>query len=218
MNPIQVIAYVAYPGSKIPEELRSRAAQSVVLAVKGASTLFRTSEIPSMEGGPGWTLDQESRDKVFPWFGALGVKELIGLDSAAIVPVPGSSSTTPDQVRQGCTFRLAAALGDLSGLAVIPFLFWDRPLKPTKDGGPRGAEELLPRLRLGEMPEGVTHAVLVDDVYTTGGHVRACEAALRMHAGVQVDRAICVAMTVEDPDEAAFGRKEISLERYLDSL
>jgi hypothetical protein len=48
--------------------------------------------------------------------------------------------------------------------------------------------------------------VLVDDVVTSGGHLRACAAFLHNH-GARVERAICAARSDHDPPDDPFGRR-----------
>jgi hypothetical protein len=67
-----------------------------------------------------------------------------------------------------------------------------------------------------ELPAGVTDVVLIDDVYTKGGHVKACEATLRLNLGARVELAICLGRTVEKPMGPVFGKRVMHAERFLD--
>lgn len=82
-------------------------------------------------------------------------------------------------------FRWVAALGKAAG-----------------GGGPRNADILRENMRFEPQP-GITHAILVDDVKTTGGHLRAASRLLRDH-GIAAVGAICFARTVWDRQEKFF--------------
>jgi orotate phosphoribosyltransferase len=75
-------------------------------------------------------------------------------------------------------------------------------MRPTHQGGTRDARKLYDELVLiGDLPKGTV--ILVDDVFTTGGHILAAAARIST-AGGHCCYAICVARTVSRPQESRF--------------
>ena len=57
------------------------------------------------------------------------------------------------------------------------------------------------------------HVLLVDDVTTSGGYLRACAARLKK-AGLEIDSVICGGKTVYDQANAPFDIREEELDEY----
>lgn len=88
-------------------------------------------------------------------------------------------------------------------VAVAAPFFWIEPLgKAAGGGGPRNASFLHEKLCF--LPHvGVSQAILVDDVKTTGGHLVAASRVLKDH-GISTSKAICFARTVWERPEKMF--------------
>jgi len=169
-------------------------------------------------------LSNENLPRAAQWFGELAAdylrkKKISG--PFAVVPVPNSSSVVESTVRPQ-TRKLARAICDEleDDSMVLDCLRWKKNLgSASKEGGPREAEILYGNLAflseaLDELTEGQEFKVLlVDDVTTSGGHLRACAAKLKTKK-VIVDAVICGGKTVYDQERRAFSIREYSLDEY----
>ncbi|MEG3148407.1 phosphoribosyltransferase [Sphingomonas sp. ZT3P38] len=122
-----------------------------------------------------------------------------GYQNAAVIPIPSSSHVNPNAVFTGR--RIAEAIRAKNGAFVsTPVLYFDEPLqKSAGGGGTRNAGAIQAHLRLAncQLPPSV---VLLDDVCTTGGHLKAAARFLAEH-GVEVQDAFVIGRTVwEQPD------------------
>ncbi len=133
----------------------------------------------------------------------------------AVVPIPNSSCTVSSSVRPH-TRKLAKAicetLGDES--EVVDCLRWKKNLgSASAEGGPRDAEVLYGNLVLSAKSDELPTVILVDDVMTSGGHLKASAAKLRK-AGANVVIAVCGGRTTYDQDKGAFDIVEEMLTDY----
>jgi hypothetical protein len=110
--------------------------------------------------------------------------------TVALVPIPHSACT--QGVAASRTRVLADAIVERTRAAmVVDALRWIEPMVPAHRGGPREPSLLYPKLRLPAAWTPLDRAyVLIDDVATSGGHVRACAARLKAR-GANIPLAIC---------------------------
>jgi len=92
--------------------------------------------------------------------------------SATLVPIPNSHVLRPDEPNFP-TLKLAAGIAAASGgrLKTAVALVFKEPQEKARKGGPRGAAHLQDAYRIVGDVEGPI--ILVDDVWTLGGHLRA---------------------------------------------
>jgi hypothetical protein len=150
--------------------------------------------------------NNNNRQEVVGWFAQMVVDYLAAeqIDGQlSLVPVPGSKIDLAF-MGQHRTAQLAEAIARALGknAKVRDVLRWRKPMpSANKQGGTRDPARLLGELHLKGTVKGL-RVVLVDDVMTTGGHLRACNARLRS-AGADVILAVCAGRTdrnqVTDP-------------------
>ncbi|WP_139197956.1 hypothetical protein [Sphingomonas gellani] len=124
-----------------------------------------------------------------------------GITHATIVPVPSSQTIASGGDFTGA--RLAAALqARRPNLIAAPVLHFDQPQPRAHEGvGERRWHMILPHLRGGAGLGG--RILLLDDVMTGGGHLRACRRFLA-GLGHEVDHAFVVGRTVWDRPAGMF--------------
>ena len=133
---------------------------------------------------------------------ALGKLSAANIRSASIVPIPSSS-----HIALGSDFtggRIARKMHELAPAHQSRAeLYFDQPMpKAHAGGGSRRPSEIMPHLRHGNL-EGLGDVVLIDDVMTTGGHMRACARYLRNN-GVNVVGAVVIGRTIWAPVDNMF--------------
>lgn len=136
-----------------------------------------------------------------------------------VVPVPNSDCVASSDTKPR-TRRLAKAVCDAlkDRSTVLDCLRWKKNLSSASaDGGPREVEILYGNLTvlkgLLEDVDDRSSVLLIDDVTTSGGHLRACAAKLESK-GLSVDIAMCGGKTVYDQDNSAFHTYEHPLDEY----
>lgn len=176
-------------------------AYKFIQALKGNSVSgYATLQRPN----GGWLkIEGENTAAAFQIFGEWGAKVLddIGLEEGHLVPVPSSTCLELGGDEKGR--KLAQAITNVRpNFKVLEALHWHKKLPKSAEGGPRDVPTLLANLRImQELPEG--HLILIDDVVTTGGHLRASASGLR-HFGGTVELALCGAQTVNDRPKPIF--------------
>jgi len=167
-------------------------------------------------------LSNDNADDAIKWFAMMSCDYLGEKDQAGpflVIPVPNSKCAKDSTVRPR-TRKLAKAVCDLldDGSVIVDCLRWKENLgSAAEEGGPREAEILFENLVLlrGALDEADEDwpVLLIDDVTTSGGHLRACSAKLKVR-GLNVALAICGAKTVYDQKIRAFHVYEYELEHY----
>ena len=133
-----------------------------------------------------------------------------------LVGIPSSKSTTADL--KPCRTEVIAGLirARLSSSVVSAenLLRFTRALpSASKEKGPRQAMVLYPQLAVIGAGVRATNYVLVDDVCTTGGHLKACAAKITADGG-RVLGAICAGRTTQEEVKRIFGESSEDLAEY----
>jgi hypothetical protein len=124
-----------------------------------------------------------------------------GYQQASVVPIPSSSHVDPSAMFTGR--RLAEAIQARHAAFVsTPILFFDQALQKSAGGGTRNAHAIQAHLRI---VQGVApcNVVLLDDVCTSGGHLKAA-ARFLASKDIAVSDAFVVARTIWDEPESMF--------------
>jgi hypothetical protein len=174
-------------------------------------------------------LSSENLDDAIKWFGEMAVARLRALKAKGpfvVIPVPNSSNLTTSNTKPR-TRKLAKIIVDqlADGQSrVLDCIRWKENLgSASSDGGPREAETLYKNVALSRsaieaffqnVPDREKYCVLlVDDVTTSGGHLKACAAKLK-RVDIVVDLVICGGKTVYDQAKGAFDIREDEIEEY----
>ncbi len=137
----------------------------------------------------------ERPEAAFTIFGewAAGVLAQIG-GTGLLAHVPSASATALEDDPKG--EKLAATIANLaSGYTAFSMLCWAEAMQKSSQGGTRNPGALYENLKVRQEIEP-QNIVLIDDVVTTGNHLRSCADALRSF-GHTVEHAIAAAQTVK---------------------
>jgi hypothetical protein len=196
---LEVVSFCAYCTQGPYQHQDTFHASKFVKAIKG-DPLNGWAEIPVPIGGGRRELRQSNGGEAFEWFAEMA-DDVLPEARVALVPVPSSKAVSEDEARSSAPFRLSRAIGDRRALPVEVRLLLRRPTRSARSGGPRDAPTLYSNLAVLQSPYELP-IVLVDDVCTGGGHLRAAEAAIRSTGG-SVLMAICVGRSeTAEPAEA----------------
>lgn len=205
MNVLSFIGYPSYPGIDRSEWTRSEwNAYKVTMALKGAPFKgYADMDI----NGISHRITAENTRPVLEYFGQrvanLAAETAPG---AAIFVLPSSGCTKfGEDAKAG---RLAAAIHSAgAGVSVAAPFRWTEPMPKTAGGeGTRNANILRTKLRFSALA-GVQRVILVDDVMTTGAHLRAAARTIR-DQGITAVSGICFARTVWVRPEHIFNATE----------
>jgi hypothetical protein len=144
-------------------------------------------------------------DDAIDWFGELAAVEIVKLNLRGpliLVPLPNSSSTVDSGVKSRTAHLAEAIASKLNNAQVWDGLRWIEEEIPTHQEGTREPQLLYENLAIvGSPPKGTI--ILIDDVYTKGGHLQAARARLEEKKAI-CQLAFCAGRTVLEPQEAPF--------------
>lgn len=175
-----------------------------VKAVKG-KPFTGYADIPVL--GRWKRLTPANAEEAIDWFAELAAAEIVkqGFPSPLVlVPLPNSSSTVDNGVVPRTAHLAGAIAAKLQRASVWDALRWIERRPPTHQEGSRNPQKLYENLRVvaRTVPNGTI--VLIDDLYTTGGHVQAAVARLA-EKNAKCDFAVCAGRTVLISAEEPFG-------------
>jgi hypothetical protein len=128
------------------------------------------------------------------WAG-VRIRDDLNLGQVTLVPVPSSSQTRFGQ--DTCPVRMANSVAALIPKAAVVGNFLRHKAAQPKahsEGGTRDADQIEPTLAC-RVTDTSLPVVLIDDVMTTGGHLKACARVLREH-GLTVEHVLLAGRTV----------------------
>jgi len=150
-------------------------ATHLVKAVKG-DPMHPSAYVPVWIDNRRIRITHSNRDKAIDWFAQWAAPRVTALGdhrNKILIPIPSSSSTEGSNP----TFRTALIAEEIArrcGNHVIafPFLRWLRAKLSARNGGTRDPYRLYENAAIaGDIPAG--DCIVIDDVYTTGAHLKA---------------------------------------------
>lgn len=155
-------------------------ALNLVKAIKHKS-FNGTSRIP-MKSGATVTIDstENGRKRALSLLSTSIAKKIVsaGYSDVLVIPIPAS-----DHVAPGASFtggRIANAIQAFNPkLIATPSLYFSQKLPKSSEGGGRDSALIEMKLRGGDDIPAGSEIVLLDDVFTTGAHMRAVTRYLR---------------------------------------
>lgn len=206
-------AYATYPNERIEWRRADYDLNKLVKSlkgehVKGFANLYDADKVLRY-------ISNADRQPALDYFAAWAAKRLRLLDAGrvALVPVPCSRCTS---YRDGSApYDMAITTRQRIGrqVKVVRLLRFEEARTPSHKGGTRDAVVLERALKvLKDRPDmSGSRVVLLDDVMTTGSHIRACAAKLRSF-DIEVDIAIVGARTVQSRHPTPFSIQPIDLD------
>jgi hypothetical protein len=162
-------------------------------------------------------LDQSNAEEAFPLFARLATPHIDWQHAPTLlVPIPNSCSVAADAVpRTRCLADALVAHAGRVDLAVADVLRWREPMPAAhRWGAARYPEQLYPNLRLVRTLPARSVVLLVDDLLTTGGHLRAAAAFLG-EAGARVAGGVCAGRADEHRVSDPFAARVEVLEPFV---
>jgi hypothetical protein len=213
--PLTVVSFATYLTS-IDNQWRNQDydAYKFVKAVK-AQPFKYSARVPVL--GTLYYLDQNNSNDALGWFAQMAtayVREKKTPGPAVLVPLPNSRCTVGNGVLPRTLAQAQALAANLRHTTVLDCLRW-KVEKPSASGGggTRNPQALYNNLALtAPVPQG-PKLIIIDDVRTTGGHLKAARATLLGQHGT-CDLAICAGRTVQNQDEEPFSRLEEEIDDW----
>ena len=162
-------------------------------------------------GGGVWRLDQGNVEEARDWFGRWGAAQLRSMKVSrpfGLVPVPSSKTTRFEDTDFLGRTLAEKIIERASGVDVelVDVLRFSTPMRAAHDeGGPRDPHTLFSAMREPALDGSRRLLLLVDDIATSGGHLRAARARLAQAGGTLCDAgALCAGKAVHHPPESAW--------------
>lgn len=131
-----------------------------------------------------------------------------GYDKATIIPVPSTTHVTPEG--NFTSLRIAQAVAEQDdAFTCAPALYFAKPVPQSPVGGRRTATAIRVNLR-SEGLGALGRVVLLDDIATTGAHLKAAAAYLA-DKGIKVEDAFVVARLADHAPDNMFRVPELIL-------
>lgn len=198
---LSVISFATYL-TRAPWNNDDHHALKFVKAVKG-KTFGGWAIVPVL--GRNKELRAANADDAVDWFAELGAAEIVKLAvraPAILVPLPNSTSTVKSRNAPRTALLAERIAGKLKNARVWDGLRWAKEMTPTHQGGTRDPQRLYDNLVVTSTPPKGT-LILIDDVFTKGGHLQAAVARLA-EKNALCELAICAGRTVLESPEQPF--------------
>ncbi len=207
---MRLVTYAYYRTDNFAGAQPEYNAVKFIQAIKGDS-VSGYADIPL--GGRRWErLKHDNRHLAAQWFADVASVRLGTIEGEKIlVPIPHHDRTSTAHASK--TAAIATAMLSEGAGQVWDGLVWRSPQPSSRSGGPRDPQTLYRALRLEGSPPLGRRYVLIDDVVTSGGHIRAAAARL-VDVGCDPEFAIVAGQTTTGVVRAYFGWVESEVERY----
>lgn len=173
------------------------------------------SSIPIL--GKSRKLESKTALSAVDWFGEWAASRIpvlgIRVSPVVFVPVPGSSTCLESEELSTSARMAQAIVQHHPRVVVADVLRFRMPLKPAHEGGTRNPWALARNLVILSEATGWKgrEVVLIDDVLTSGAHLRACAHVLLKH-GIRCSNALLLARRTAEQVENALAEVEEEVE------